>query len=73
MERRWSQQAADLAIVECRVDVAVVTLRDFEQPLRLCLVLQLRPVNYPCYGLSRYIDGLAPQPLFNARFGVPDD
>ena len=26
-----------------------------------------------CYSLSRYIDGLAPQPLLNARFGVPDD
>ena len=28
-------------IVECRVDVAVVTLHDFEQLLHLCLVLQL--------------------------------
>ena len=39
-------------LVECRVDVAVITLRDFKQPLPLCLVLQLQPVNYPCYSKS---------------------
>jgi len=42
-------------LVECRVDVAVAMLHDFEKPLCLCLVLQLQPVNYLRYGVSRYM------------------
>ena len=46
--KQWTRPSTTMpTIVECRVDIAVTMLYDFEQPLYLCLVLQLQLVNYP--------------------------